>query len=283
MRPLAFVAGYYPLFGVRGVWLAARARLRQTSTEVAVAVPGIKHPVHLRLRTSDVSTFRQVLITEGYACDFCQSPQNIIDAGANIGLTSIYYANRYPEALIIALEPEQSNFLLLRKNAARYPQIVPVNAALWRNNEELDVIDSGLGEWGFQTTADAPDRTLSHRKVGKTPGLTIDAVMRKYGMDCIDLLKVDIEGSEKDVFENSHTWIKQVGAIAIELHDDLRPGCGRAFEDASRDFERICRRGETLFVARSARKCASESSFHALENAVAGRSSKKPCRILEAF
>jgi len=64
-------------------------------------------------------------------------PDVIVDAGANIGLASICFANKYANATIIAVEPEQSNFELLEENVAPYPNIVPVQAALWYEDSEV--------------------------------------------------------------------------------------------------------------------------------------------------
>jgi FkbM family methyltransferase len=75
----------------------------------------------------------------------------IIDAGANIGLTSVVYANRYPEARVIAIEPEVSNFQLLKENAASYPNIELVHGALWKENTKLRILDPGSGSWAFRT------------------------------------------------------------------------------------------------------------------------------------
>ena len=64
------------------------------------------------------------------------------------GFASIYFANKYPGAKIIAIEPEQSNFELLKDNIAPYPNIIPIQAALWHKNEEINLIDPGLGKSG---------------------------------------------------------------------------------------------------------------------------------------
>jgi FkbM family methyltransferase len=250
MNPIESVRAYYSLFGCRGVWHAAQARWRQSHTEIAVAVPGIRFPVHLRLRSSDLATFRQVLATAGYDSDFARAPRTIIDAGANIGLTSVFYANRYPEAKILAIEPEESNFRLLKKNTAPYHTIIPLQGALWKNDQELEIVDSGAGEWGFQTKAATPSSPANGRNHGKIVGMTIEMLMQKHGLDGIDFLKMDIEGAEKEVFENAEGWIEKVNLIAAELHDGIAPGCTRAFENATRGFEKVCTRGETVFVAR---------------------------------
>ena len=281
MSPFKFIKGYYSLFGSRGVWLAAQARLQHTFPVVGIRVPGIEHPVHIRLRTSDISSFRQVLATPGYDCDFVRSPLTIVDAGANIGLTSLFYANKYPEAKILAIEPEASNYTLLKKNAAPYPKMIPVQRALWKSCEELSIIDSGLGDWGFQAIANAGSELVVNRGHAKSRGTTVDMLMKEYDIDYIDLLKVDIEGSEKEVFENADTWIDKVGAIAIELHDGLKPGCSRAFSHATREFETICHRGETLFVARQRCMLSVRSAMQGSGEDSTKKISRLPCKIVD--
>ncbi len=105
----------------------------------------------MRLNTSDFPTFDQVFIQQEYDFDISRAPKVIVDAGANIGLASIYFANKYPDAKIIAIEPEQSNFKLLEMNVSPYPNVIPVQAALWNKNEDINLIDPGLGKWGFMT------------------------------------------------------------------------------------------------------------------------------------
>jgi hypothetical protein len=74
--------------------------------------------------------------------------------------------------------------------------------------------------------------------------------MRECGVDRIDLLKLDIEGSEKEVLSDSDSWIRHVSAISMELHDRFIPGCSRAFFNAISDFSIELRRGEKILVSR---------------------------------
>ncbi len=249
MSALEAVNTYYGLFGLRGVALAAAARLRDARDEIAARAPGLKLPVHLRLRTSDVSVFRQVLITREYDWEFSKTPRVIIDAGANIGLTSVFYANKYPEATIVAIEPEPSNFQMLEKNIEPYPNVTAVHAALWKANEEISLIDPGLGCYGFRTIG-ASDLVASPDGQRRVRGLTVDEVMKTHGLEFVDLLKIDIESSEKEVFEGATGWIERVGVIVVELHDQLRSGCARSVYLAAKDFEFEWRKGETVFLAK---------------------------------
>jgi hypothetical protein len=74
--------------------------------------------------------------------------------------------------------------------------------------------------------------------------------MRDYDLEKIDLLKVDVEGSEREIFANAEPWIESVGAICMELHDRFKAGCSRSFFKAVDDFPIELRRGEDVLVVR---------------------------------
>lgn len=241
--------GHYSLFGPHGVFLVAKAKLLRRSSEVTVAVDGVSHPIHLRLRTTDVSTFIEIIVNREYDWDPPNAPRIIVDAGANIGLSSIFYANKHPEARIIAVEPEQSNFEMLTKNTRPYPNILAIHAALWKENKTLNISDPGQGQWGFQTKEE-PEPCTSEMGT-RVRGMTLDRLMDECGIDYIDVLKIDIEGSEKEVFENSVRWIDRVGMIAVELHDRFKSGCSSSVYSATKDFEVSRPKGETIFFARN--------------------------------
>lgn len=241
---------YYRALGLRGLWLSMKAKLIRTPEEFTATVPGIPQPVIMRLKTTDIFTYIQVFLENEYDFELAKLPLSIIDAGANIGLASIYFSQRYPNATIIAIEPERSNFELMCKNVGNYPNIIPLHAALWKENADIDLIDPGLGHWGFQATeaTDEEAEQIQH----KVPGLTVDTIMDNYGMEYVDILKIDIEGAEKEVFENASAWIGRTGVTFIELHEDMKPGCEASLRNATRDFEYECRMGENVFLARKA-------------------------------
>ena len=235
------IRSHYRLFGPAGVWLAAKARCSRRPLEVDVRCERLSHPVHLRLRTTDVSLFEEIIMNDEYALRPAVPPRVIVDAGANIGLTSVFFANRFPEARIFAIEPEPANFELLKRNVACYPKVTPLRAALWKEDGPLQLFDPGSGAWGFQARESRP----GEQGVGTVPGLTLGSLMARCGLDRIDLLKVDIEGAEKEVFEQSQAWIERVGILMIELHDRDKPGCSEAVQRAVKNFELAWSRGET--------------------------------------
>jgi FkbM family methyltransferase len=231
--------------------------------KVRCSVPGFRHPVQLRLRTSDVTLFSEILLDVQYDWELPSRPGVIIDAGANIGLTSVFYANKYPQATIIAIEPERSNFEILRQNTALYPNIIALRAALWNEDRELNIVDPGDGRWdfwSFRTSTPGTSGTPAER--GLVRGLTVDRLMMDNGINYVDLLKLDIEGAEKEIFESPAGWIDRVGALAVELHDRFKDGCSDAVLAATGDFEHRWKRGETTFITRSlsAGGCLAERS-----------------------
>jgi FkbM family methyltransferase len=254
---------YYSLFGIKGVLLLAESCLLRKRIKVRCSVPGFPYPLHLRLRTTDLLLFSEILLDVQYDCDLPIRPKVIIDAGANIGLTSLFYVQKYPQVMIFAIEPEASNFEMLRENTVSYPNIIAIRAALWNKNCDLDIVDPGDGFWDFFSfRTSMPEATGTHSKRRLIRGLTLDCLMKDNGIEYIDLLKVDIEGAEKEVFESPAGWIDRVGAVAVELHDQFKDGCSDSVFAATADFDHRWKRGEiTFIVRRPAGGCSADESW----------------------
>ncbi len=208
-------------------------------------IPGSSKTAFIRLGTTDVDAFEHVFINEEYGFSLQCPPKIIVDVGANIGLSAIYFARRFPEATIIALEPDPANFKMLEKNAERYPKIIPIHAALWNSDGSIEVYDSGRGSWGMRVKEHAPGPDTV-----RVPSITLNTLLDKHGISTVDLLKVDIEGAECEVLQDAHAWIDRIGTMCIELHDRFREGCSEAFERATVKFPVKWRRGELTCVAR---------------------------------
>ncbi len=202
----------------------------------------LRHPFYLRVPSADNFVFKQILMRREYDIAFAGAVRTVIDAGANIGLSSAFFASRYPDAKIIALEPEPGNFAMLQKNAAPYGNIIAERAALWREETELRLSDPGRGEWGFTVGADGEGE--------KTPAVTVDGIMRRHNIGRLSVLKADIEGAEREVFSGAPGWTEFVDAVVVELHDRVNPGCGEAVAAALKDFGEPRRVGENFIYAR---------------------------------
>jgi FkbM family methyltransferase len=241
---------YLRTVGLRGLLAGLGSKLGSRNVMFQVTRKDCRHPLCLRLLSSDVSTYEQVFVNFDYAFEVQQAPVCIVDAGANIGLASIYFANRFPSARIIAIEPEQSNYELLKDNLAPYPQVTTLQAALWHRNKEVRLVDPGLGNWGFMTEGGEDDQPGSHQTRHTVKAVTMDWILNAFGLDRIDILKVDIEGAEKEVFADTTVWIDRVDAIIIELHERYKKGCNRSFYCGSPGFAHEWTRGENVYLSR---------------------------------
>jgi len=236
---------HYQLCGIRGVSAEAAFRIIGWPRVLTVTPRGVDHPVQLRLRTSDFCAYKDVLVCQDKLYDpglpeF--SPSTIVDAGAHIGMASIYFARKYPRAKIVAIEPEPSNFRALLRNVSSYGSIVPIQAALWKEDGEV-----GLGP------SDAHPRgafQVSDKGQLRVRAMTVPTLMRETGISSIDLLKLDIEGAEKEVFE-AGDWIESVRVIAVELHDRVKPGCRAAVQAAAKKLGCFDRGDVTFYLAKS--------------------------------
>jgi len=221
--------------------------LASRTTVIELTRRGYAFPISVRGGTCDIRTFCQVIGADGYQQELPTEPSVIVDAGAHIGLASLWYANRYPNARIIALEPDRKNYELLERNTRSYANIVALNAALWSSSGTVALTDPHADSWAFQVRRQE-DASMSDVLV---PAICLPDLMQAFNLDHIDLLKVDIEGAEKEVFENSVEWIDRVSAMVIELHDRLKSGCSRAFYNATTGFsDQSTHDGEITFVRR---------------------------------
>jgi FkbM family methyltransferase len=236
----------YRFGSVRGVRTLLSVLSRKQCVELRL--PRYPAPVLLRPGTSDVPTFEKIFISQEYEFPYPSGkPGLIIDAGANVGYASIFFAKKFPSSRILAVEPEQSNHELLLRNIAAYPNVTAVHAALWNRNVPLRIQNPKDENWAFRMAEAQPDDP------DPCDGITVSELMAMVGADTVDILKLDIEGAEKDVFKSGfEPWLPKVAVIVIELHDWLREGCSTSFYRATSQlrFKQFCR-GEKIVLVKS--------------------------------
>jgi FkbM family methyltransferase len=178
---------------------------------------GIDHIGEILIRpfSGDLFVLYEVLLHRCYEIRETLLPparvQVILDCGANVGITALYFAWRYPNAHIFCIEPDDQNFELLKRNSAAEPRIVPIHGALVGRPRKLAHLSTSRPAWGnFVTDGEHGI---------EVPAFTIDQILNDNGLSRVDLLKVDIEGAEKEVFANGQ-FLSRVGHIIIELHND---------------------------------------------------------------
>lgn len=181
----------------------------------------------IRKWTTDSKVFNSIYLFKEFKLPINILPKFIIDAWAYTWLSTLYYTKKYPEAKIIAIEPEKSNFELLRKHTKYYSNINIINAGLWYKNSDLKIVDKNIDKWSFSVNE------VNGKEENYIKAITIDEILNSSGFDFIDILKIDIEWSEIELFWNNYqSWIDKVNVIVIELHDRLRKWCSKSFYSA---------------------------------------------------
>jgi FkbM family methyltransferase len=147
------------------------------------------HDFWIRCGTTDLWTFFEVFFRNSYRCTTTE-PKVIIDCGAHIGIASVNFARRYPQARILSVEPNPDNFALLKRNTAAYPNIECLHRAVYGHN----------GTVSLSTGASYTEvRVVSEE--GNVPCFTVPTLLEKLGSRTLDIVKIDIEGSERSVFD----------------------------------------------------------------------------------
>jgi FkbM family methyltransferase len=206
-----------------------------------IRLPGYPHPVSIRGgNSSDGFAFYQHLALKDLYIFDLGTPKLIIDAGANIGMASLYLLNRYPSVKIVAVEPDPETFELCRKNLAPFSdRVVLVKGAVWSGCGQLTFVREKV-EWNSHvrdttnliTGQDAPSDAVAETVVDS---FDLPSLIALGGGGPVDLLKVDIEGSEAEVFRaNVERWLPSIRNIVIELHS---PECEQNFYGALEGYQ----------------------------------------------
>jgi FkbM family methyltransferase len=225
--------------------IAERILKRLRIREVALRCKGLDRRISCRVATSDIYEYQHLLGPKRDSIDLPASPAVIVDAGANVGYSVLRFRLEFPNALIIALEPEKTNISQFKKNCNGDKNIILEEKALWSTNARLRIRSLDASPNGFQVE-EHPDGDLS--------AVSVTDILVKHNLRHIDLLKIDIEGSEKIIFESPDTaiWLERVGMILIETHDRIWRGCSEAVSQAVEPLFYHCGyRGEyALYVRR---------------------------------
>lgn len=199
------------LVGTLKLLLAMRSRRQFT-----IVPKGFSQGVLLRGGTTDWKLFYSILCRSSYS--FRQStnsnPNFIIDAGANAGYATLALAHTFPNALIVALEPELSNYELLVKNTEKLPNVTPLMKALHNADGEILYLDNPNAEkWSYKFAERGTHDSVSVETA------SIWSLLRDFDKGKVDVLKIDIEGAEKSVFSGDSSWLGKVNEIYIEIHE----------------------------------------------------------------
>ena len=185
-----------------------------------IKLPILKRKIFLRKDTKDLETFEEVFLTNLYNTTLPIKPKTIVDAGANVGLASLFFKLKYPEAEIVAIEIESNNAEMINKNTAGFENFELQQKALYNKKAFFKIEDPYHATNSFQI------REVMSTDPFDIESITLDEIIETKHWDTIDILKIDIEGAEKELFqENYQNWIPKVKIIMIETHDRMVEKC----------------------------------------------------------
>ncbi len=210
-----------------------------------VKLPSYKTYLSLRKNSTDFKVFEQIFLNNEYNINWDKKSKVVIDGGANTGFFSVKIKNELPDVKIICIEPDKENFEMMQKNLADYTNVFYENCGIWSNDTKLKVYDKyNLGKWGMVVEEDIDNGTIK--------AISINTILSKFNIDYIDVLKLDIESSEKELFsKNYENWLPKVKMIVIEFHDGFIDGCSKTFFEAinkTYSSYSISVRGENIII-----------------------------------
>lgn len=171
---------------------------------------------------SDLDVMRELFVEEEYDFEVRPAPEVILDAGANIGLSSLDLKLRYPAARIYCLEPDPAAYDKLVANTARYADVIPINVALG-GKDETRAFYTSAESWISSLV-----RTRDFQQPVETVVKSLDRLITELGLERIDLLKLDVEGAEAEALAGC-TRLDVVATIFGELHLELIGGTPTSF------------------------------------------------------
>ncbi len=177
---------------------------------------------------SDFAVFRQIFNDQEYKTVLSLFKLNkfktenlvLIDAGANVGYTSLYFLQNIPNLKVFGIEPSESNMSIYKQNISLnnfekqltfYP-----NALAETENKSFSIDNT------FRDGKDWAIATKESEK-GEIKGVTISEIIKSNNLNNISILKIDIEGAERFIFNtaNDLSFLAITQIIAIEIHDEF--------------------------------------------------------------
>lgn len=209
-RFLASIANYIAVFAMPG---RGRGNLfLNDNVESVIHLATLRTPIFFRRNTFHTGAIIQNCIRREYDRHLPGSfiPETILDAGGYIGDLTAWWASRWPNAQVCTIEPDVRNLEFALKNLAPFsPRVRVVSGALWNKSGSLHISGSETSSSVAHLGDDA----------GSVVAYTVPDIMRLCGWSNIDLLKLDIEGSEYSVLDDSsESWLCMVKRIVIEYH-----------------------------------------------------------------
>lgn len=193
----------------------------------------LSEPVYVRMGSTDLWVLDELFVTDEYrdvvTADLGPVRQ-IVDLGANVGISIRFWLQRWPDARIIGVEPDANNFMVANMNAQAHrggANVRLVRACVAGSERRVSLDRSRHESMYTMVEADEGGETDS------VPAYPMTRILAdQQAAEEIDLLKCDIEGAEREVFADCREWIGRVRNMILEVHppysvEELLSDCER--------------------------------------------------------
>lgn len=211
---------------LRKAYFDLLGRVAAMTTGLGWAVlPELSHPLFFRHGTTDVASMAQIFLLQRYDVPLRTSPQKILDLGAYVGYAAVHFAQRFPDAKILCVEPMVAAFRVLLLNTLPYQNIICRNVGVWGHAARLSPFTVLEGESGMYLSDGVEQGGIS------CDAQTIITLLHSAGWPHVDLIKCSIAGAEIAVFADPQSsWLNTLDALLIMTHDDIVPGASHVVE-----------------------------------------------------
>jgi len=185
---------------------------------------GYLEPFLVRGGTSDPVVALSIFATREYKTPYQDTIDLILDLGGNVGYSAIYFSHHYPNAQVVVLEPHVGNYQVLSRNIRPYANISPIHAGLGDGQSRL-ILAVAAESWShsFEESAQSESGVKS---------ISMKQLIEQYGQGKSIMVKMDVEGAERRVFEKDASWLGEIQVIQIEIHD-----CWKSVFSALNDYD----------------------------------------------
>jgi FkbM family methyltransferase len=227
---LHHLSGLKKAVGLNAATTVLFRRLMRSDKSLTVYLPNYGTKIEIEPRGSDLFVASQIFGHEEYSLSDTVSDRLnerakqirtnnqvpiIIDGGANVGYSALYFAKAFPEAKVIAFEPDLRTYGCLKRNTSGRDQIEAVHGALWSHSEGVLIRpDSNQSSWSFRVSTEGE----------RQPSLVLSKIFNENPLWRPLIVKLDVEGAEREIISSSPDVFRAAACIMVEPHDFKFPG-----------------------------------------------------------
>ncbi len=218
-----------------------RTEVSDPDSAISVTLNSLLHPIFIRPNKYDVDSIVTTVIRQEYGSKKLPvEPQLMIDAGAYIGDTAAYFLSKFRKLRVISLEPNPLSYEVAARNLIPYGQrSILLRKGLSVNGQSMN-FNGDFISYG----------ATNQKSATRIECTSIPELLEQFSISHLDILKMDIEGTEKLIFStNPETWLNRVGFLLIETH-------GQEIEDLVHSVLR--KNGFSMIMHRSVLYCTRE-------------------------